>query len=104
MVEKAAIDTMRIGTTDRGAAATSPADKLPTLQRNALRRIFGRSEFTPEDVARLNSGVEAGWPFGLAPLLSIVEFSTISASSTTDTRCHVIAEHSIVFPFGNPNG
>ncbi|HMW62298.1 MAG TPA: hypothetical protein PLR94_05315 [Accumulibacter sp.] len=27
--------------------------QLPTLQRNALRKIFGRREFTPQDVALL---------------------------------------------------
>lgn len=30
-----------------------PLDKLPTLQRNALRKLFDRAEFTPEEVASL---------------------------------------------------
>jgi len=29
------------------------ANQLPTLQRNALRKIFDRHEFTPEEVAML---------------------------------------------------
>lgn len=33
--------------------ARSPADQLPTLQRNALRKIFDRQQFTPEEVAGL---------------------------------------------------
>ena len=32
---------------------SSPIFKLPTLQRNALRKLFDRPEFTPEEVARL---------------------------------------------------
>lgn len=31
----------------------SPIDLLPTLQRNALRKIFDRQHFTPEEVAAL---------------------------------------------------
>lgn len=31
---------------------SAPAS-LPTLQRNALRKIFGRAEFSPEEVAAL---------------------------------------------------
>lgn len=31
----------------------SPMNKLPTLQRNALCKIFDRPQFTPEDVAGL---------------------------------------------------
>jgi hypothetical protein len=34
-------------------AAPSVANQLPTLQRNALRKIFDRHEFTPEEVAML---------------------------------------------------
>jgi len=33
--------------------AGSVANQLPTLQRNALRKIFDRPEFTPEEVAAL---------------------------------------------------
>lgn len=32
---------------------TQPLLLLPTLQRNALRKIFERPNFTPEEVARL---------------------------------------------------
>lgn len=31
----------------------SPLSGLPTLQRNALRKIFGRSDFSPEEVVGL---------------------------------------------------
>ena len=34
-------------------AVPSAANQLPTLQRNALRKIFDRHEFTPEEVAML---------------------------------------------------
>jgi hypothetical protein len=34
-------------------AGASLANQLPTLQRNALRKIFDRHEFTPEEVALL---------------------------------------------------
>ena len=43
----------------RGAAVTeaeaemAARKRLPTLQRNALRRIFDRPDFTPDEVARL---------------------------------------------------
>lgn len=30
-----------------------PLNKLPTLQRNALRKIFDRPDYTPEEVAGL---------------------------------------------------
>lgn len=33
--------------------AASPLGRLPTLQRNALRKLFDRPEFTPEEVAKL---------------------------------------------------
>lgn len=33
--------------------AASPLSQLPTLQRNALRKLFDRSEFTPGEVAEL---------------------------------------------------
>ena len=33
--------------------AGTPLSRLPTLQRNALRKLFDRAEFTPEEVARL---------------------------------------------------
>lgn len=33
--------------------AASPLRRLPTLQRNALRKLFDRPEFTPEEVAKL---------------------------------------------------
>lgn len=35
------------------SAVPSAANQLPTLQRNALRKIFDRHEFTPEEVAAL---------------------------------------------------
>jgi hypothetical protein len=35
------------------SVAPSAANELPTLQRNALRKIFDRHEFTPEEVATL---------------------------------------------------
>lgn len=38
-------------TTDMPAA--SPLSRLPTLQRNALRKLFERPEFTPAEVASL---------------------------------------------------
>ena len=34
-------------------AATAAMNELPTLQRNALRKIFDRPQFTPEEVAAL---------------------------------------------------
>ena len=34
-------------------AAADAVSRLPTLQRNALRRIFDRPEFTPAEVAAL---------------------------------------------------
>ena len=37
----------------RRADATLPAGSLPTLQRNALRKIFDRPEFSPAEVAEL---------------------------------------------------
>lgn len=40
----------------RRATATLPAGSLPTLQRNALRKIFDRPEFSP-----------AKWRIGLSP-------------------------------------
>lgn len=36
-----------------GARGARPMDKLPTLQRNALCKIFDRPEFTPDEVAAL---------------------------------------------------
>lgn len=36
-----------------GAEQASPLATLPTLQRNALRKIFDRPHFTPEEVAGL---------------------------------------------------
>lgn len=38
---------------DRGDRALALVNQLPTLQRNALRKIFDRPAFTPEEVARL---------------------------------------------------
>lgn len=35
------------------AAPPHPSAALPTLQRNALRKIFDRTEFSPEEVAEL---------------------------------------------------
>lgn len=35
------------------AAGGSPSARLPTLQRNALRKLFERADFTPEDVLAL---------------------------------------------------
>ena len=35
------------------AASAKPCNQLPTLQRNALRKIFDRPEFTPLEVAAL---------------------------------------------------
>lgn len=35
------------------AGAAPPSAALPTLQRNALSKIFDRTEFSPEEVARL---------------------------------------------------
>jgi hypothetical protein len=35
------------------SAVALAANQLPTLQRNALRKIFDRHEFTPEEVAML---------------------------------------------------
>ncbi len=37
-----------------GNVAESPLKRLPTLQRNALRKLFDRNEFTPEEVAALS--------------------------------------------------
>lgn len=37
----------------RRAFVTLPAGTLPTLQRNALRKIFDRPEFSPAEVAEL---------------------------------------------------
>lgn len=37
----------------RPGHAARPMDKLPTLQRNALCKIFDRPEFSPEEVASL---------------------------------------------------
>lgn len=34
-------------------AAAHPSHALPTLQRNALRKLFDRTEFAPEEVAAL---------------------------------------------------
>lgn len=36
-----------------GSGDCRPLAKLPTLQRNALRKLFDRPEFTPEEVAAL---------------------------------------------------
>ena len=36
-----------------GGASTGALNRLPTLQRNALRKIFDRVEFTPAEVAAL---------------------------------------------------
>lgn len=40
---------------DERPVTTAPAamNELPTLQRNALRKIFDRPQFTPEEVAAL---------------------------------------------------
>lgn len=38
---------------ERPAAVGRQPDQLPTLQRNALRKIFDRHEFSPEEVAAL---------------------------------------------------
>ncbi len=35
------------------AKPASPASRLPTAQRNALRKVFNRTEFLPEEVAEL---------------------------------------------------
>ncbi len=37
----------------QGERGSRPMDKLPTLQRNALCKIFDRPEFQPEEVAAL---------------------------------------------------
>lgn len=37
----------------RRTSSTLPAGSLPTLQRNALRKIFDRLEFSPAEVAEL---------------------------------------------------
>jgi hypothetical protein len=37
----------------QGGRGARPMDKLPTLQRNALCKIFDRPEFQPEEVAAL---------------------------------------------------
>lgn len=34
-------------------SSAAAANQLPTLQRNALRKIFDRHEFSPEEVAQL---------------------------------------------------
>lgn len=41
------------GGTEMPAGGEHPVAQLPTLQRNALRKIFDRREFTPQDVALL---------------------------------------------------
>lgn len=37
-----------------GGSDDLPLKRLPTLQRNALRKLFDRNEFTPEEVAALS--------------------------------------------------
>lgn len=39
--------------TPESASAVSPASRLPTCPRNALRKIFDRPDFLPEEVAAL---------------------------------------------------
>jgi hypothetical protein len=46
-------DMSEEGDCPSSANATSPMKKLPTLQRNALCKIFDRPQFKPEDVAAL---------------------------------------------------
>ncbi len=36
-----------------GSSEADPLQQLPTLQRNALRKLFDRPEFTPAEVAAL---------------------------------------------------
>ena len=37
----------------RRASGDGPAKQLPTLQRNAIRKLFDRPDFSPEEVAGL---------------------------------------------------
>lgn len=43
----------RSASDDPEVSVPTPASKLPTLQRNALRKIFDRVEFSPEEVVEL---------------------------------------------------
>lgn len=45
--------TLRADVMTEGGCPAAPMFSLPTLQRNALRKIFERANFTPEEVARL---------------------------------------------------
>lgn len=51
------------------------AQQLPTLQRNALRRIFDRHDFTAEEVARLGQHrIERAEGIGRKGLATIIEW------------------------------
>lgn len=57
------------------AAAPAPGGRLPTLQQNALRRIFLRHDFTPEEVARLGQRrLQRAEGIGRKGLATIVEW------------------------------
>jgi hypothetical protein len=49
-----------------------PLAKLPTLQRNALKKLFDRAEFTPEEVAGLGyRRIQQGEGIGLKGMATI---------------------------------
>ena len=53
MTKRVSAESAMLAASAGKSAAPSPASTLPTLQRNALRKIFDRPEFTPEEVAQL---------------------------------------------------
>jgi len=57
------------------SAAGSVASQLPTLQRNALRKVFDRHEFTAEEVAALGyRRLQQAEGIGNKGLLAIAEW------------------------------
>lgn len=46
-------DTSDLGSSHQPGGETLALWQLPTMQRNALRKIFNRQDFTPDEVARL---------------------------------------------------
>jgi GNAT superfamily N-acetyltransferase len=60
---------------ERSETAAAPGRRLPTLQQNALRKIFDRPDFSPEEVARLgHRRLQRAEGIGRKGLQAIVEW------------------------------
>lgn len=76
MSDRLSADGNGVETPWRPAVAVSAAmNELPTLQRNALRKIFDRPQFTPDEVAALGyRRLQQAEGIGTKGLASITEW------------------------------